>query len=68
MSDDLGNENAKLRELVTGYAKAANFLCERWEDCDYCGLGMFTKRYEKCELGKLNDVAKELGMEVTDDE
>lgn len=23
MSDDLGNENEKLRELVTGYAKAA---------------------------------------------
>lgn len=53
-----------LEDLARGYGEVANYLCERWDECDYCELGMWLKRNDKCKLGKLNDMAKELGIEL----
>ena len=62
--DGFVRENAKLRELATGYAKVANYLCERWDECEYCELECLDEQQEKCLLGRLNDAIHELGIEV----
>ena len=63
----LADENAKLRELVRDYAKAANYLCERYDECSWnsCATCALDDCLRKCVLIRLGDKAKKLGIEVT---
>ena len=65
---DLKAENSKLRELVRDYAKAANYLCERQDECSWnsCATCALDDCLGKCVLMRIGDKAKGLGIEVSE--
>ena len=61
-------ENDGLRELVRDYAKAANYLCERQDECSWnsCATCALDDCLGKCVLMRIGDKAKGLGIEVSE--
>lgn len=69
-AERIASRIAGLEELVQGFHKVANYVCDHWDYCEYCEHGRYGENMrEKCLLGKLNDQMEALGiMEVSGDD
>ena len=50
---------ASLEEALLRLSEIANYICDHWDNCEYCDFGSDDRR-GKCELGKVNDRMAEL--------